>query len=348
MTKSLADSFLDKDAPSLVERYRPSQTASAALLRQSLTTDGPDLISKRCEEFDIQDVESANLQEQQERELEPEAEKEREIERPPYSEPCKHRLHPAVERFVRSGNLDLSSTAFIWAFQSLKDTTASEHLDVTEFPRGLLVTQDFANTVVAFGRGSKYDAFKRDVRWILTSAEEGAPVSRMLIISPYEANQLIEDIEEFGCVRLHVYAPRQTLGVRPIDHLELFTIPARTAPVIIPHNFIVELNLFAGQLYFDSFSEYVHICNYLNLAWSATGAGVSTRADGFIDWQVSSAPQDRQAGFKNSPVRFLQILMGTIRRQCEGIERTHMGRVLDGLLLSEGEFSEVEEGLFVQ
>lgn len=53
-------------------------------------------------------------------------------------------------------------------------------------------------------------------------------------------------------------------------------------------------------------------------------------ADGFVS--------DNDAGLSSSPVPFLVFLMSTIRRNGEGITRTHMGRVLRGHILSEEEF----------
>ena len=40
----------------------------------------------------------------------------------------------------------------------------------------------------------------------------------------------------------------------------------------------------------------------------------------------------------NSPINFLKVLMTKIRGDCEGAEKTHMGKLLDGVLLDEREF----------
>jgi hypothetical protein len=49
--------------------------------------------------------------------------------------------------------------------------------------------------------------------------------------------------------------------------------------------------------------------------------------------------------FSDSPVKFLKVLMIKIRRNCESIDKTYMGRILDGRLLRPSEFREPEDGV---
>ena len=87
------------------------------------------------------------------------------------------------------------------------------------------------------------------------------------------------------------------------------------------------LNLFAGQIFFRSFEEYTNLCDLLGIAYRPTESVVHT--DGFI------ARGTGKWGLKNSPVKFLRVLMSTVRKDSESIARTDMGKLLDGEILEE-------------
>jgi hypothetical protein len=106
----------------------------------------------------------------------------------------------------------------------------------------------------------------------------------------------------------------------------------------------VQLNLFTGQLYLGSFKEYVEVCAFLGLAWEKAEEGCVVAADGFI-MQDNSGTRTSSSMFSDSPVKFLKVLMMKIRRNCEGIDKTHMGRILDGRLLRLSDFREPEDGV---
>ena len=62
---------------------------------------------------------------------------------------------------------------------------------------------------------------------------------------------------------LYTYAARPTLEYHPLDSIDLFTEGAAFDAKMVPRNLIIELNIFAGQLYFDSRKEYIDVCKYL-------------------------------------------------------------------------------------
>lgn len=51
----------------------------------------------------------------------------------------------------------------------------------------------------------------------------------MLIISPFEANQLQARVRASIAVRMHLYAPRQIQGYSSLDSLTLYTVPGRSS-----------------------------------------------------------------------------------------------------------------------
>ena len=342
MSQSQAQRFLEEESRTLEERYRPMSNSYTNSDCQVHSGESHDLMMERCRQFDDLDFNSATLHEEQERELSPEVEQERQVQKPEPAQPAPHRLHPDLRNFVSTGTPVEGSDAYHSAFQTLLDSSAAVHLDVAQFPRELWVTSDFARTVIPYGLSYISDSYQRSVQWILTSvigSKSGKHIiQHMIIISPYEAQELLPYIKHSTNVTLHLYAPRPNQGYRPLDHLDLYTIPTRSGKLGMPRHLVMQLNLFAGQLYFDSFVEYVEVCNMLGLAWEAAGDGCNIAADGFIDLN-SEGRLVNKSSFTGSPVKFLQVFMTKIRRNCEGIDKTHMGAVLDARLLTQSDFT---------
>ncbi|KAL4944048.1 hypothetical protein BDV06DRAFT_220625 [Aspergillus oleicola] len=344
MSTSQAEEFLEPESQTLEQRYRPRPDSSVPPI-VAPESDGENetirQILQRCSEFENVNFHSTQLQEEQERQLAPEVEEERQVERPSPANPEEHLLHPDLRLFVSAGTLKKGSSAFIPAFQSLKKTSTAEFLDTSEFTSALLVTSDFARTVqLPRGASSVLDDYQRPVQWILTGTSEGGKyVKHMVIISPYEANELHSEVLKSKFVMMHIYAPRQNRSFSPLDELRLFTIPTAPAnPLPIAAHLRIELNLFAGQLYISSMAEYRAICEFLGLASTATSEGMTVAADGFILSTPGNQPLPSM--FKSSPIKFLKVLMSQIRKDGQEIDKSHIGRILDGKLLCEDDFKD--------
>ena len=344
ISQDYAKRFLEDESQSLEKRYRPQSITDIAAfdVRQNKSLE---LIMERCREFDSLKFSSAKLQEEQERELSPEIEQERQVQKPAPSQPAVHSIHPDLIKFVSTGMLMNSSKAYKPAFEALRTTSAAVHLEVSQFADSVLVTADFANTVQVFGSSYISDMYQRPVQWILmnTSARSSShkAVEHMMIISPHEAHVLLPEIRKSETVALHLYAPRPNLGFRSLDGLDLYTVPWRTV-ARLPQLLILQLGLFAGQLYLGSFEEYVLMCEFLGLAWENAEESCVVAPDGFI-MRHNSSRKDCGSRFSNSPVKFLKVLMTKIRRNCEGIDKTHIGAILDGRLLRRSDFGEPED-----
>ncbi|OJJ65727.1 hypothetical protein ASPBRDRAFT_79658 [Aspergillus brasiliensis CBS 101740] len=340
ISTSQAEGFLEPESQSLEQRYSPGCNNVLSLSSQCPDDADSRRILDRCREFATMKFSAAQLQEEQERELAPEIEQERQVQRPAPAEPEPHSVHPDILSFVATGHLDASSAAVKPAFMVLKDTSAARYLDVAQFPSELLVTIDFARTV-RLPKLSARDSYQRAVEWVLMStghpSEDGRPVGHMVIISPYEANKLHADIRGSSAVTLHLYAPRQNQSSYPIDRLDLYTIPKNlsTRPLRVPESLRIQLNLFAGQLYISSYNEYCEICRFLGVAFTAAPGGLAVAADGFI-------VENQQAGakFTQSPLRFLKVFMSQIRKDGQEIDKTHLGKILDGKLLLMADFQD--------
>ena len=344
---SLAQEFLEEESQNLEARYRyRSREQNQQTLDCASGSDGDvsilKKIAQRCNLYEGLETSSSGLQEEQERELAPEIEQERQLERPAAAEPAVHRLHPDVEYFVNTGRIEAleESDAFMLAFDIFKATTASQHMNMDSFPRALIATREFEQTVKRPRMtGSCMDSYLRPVQWVLMGRGEDGGTSTMVIISPYEANKLMQKIQASKFVSLHLFAPRINQGFRPLDHLGLYAIPANLEHPT-PLHLRIELMLFAGQPYFCSFQQYVEVCKYLCLAHKAESGDGSVGADGFIDPSSHGPARDPNSIVTESPVKFLKALMTSVRRAGEGIGRTHLGRLLDGALPGEDDFEE--------
>ena len=346
MTVDQANKFLEVESQSLEDRYRPRSITDAPSSMQVGQNENINLIIERCREFNDLKFNSATLQEEQERELSPEIEQERQVQKPAPAQPAAHNIDPELIKFVSTGIPTSGVKGYKPAFEVLQNTSAAAYLDVSQFPPDLLVTDDFARTIQISGRSYIADSYQRQVQWILTSkcASITNTAKHMMIISPYEAQEALPDIKKSRHVTLHLYAPRPNLSFRAMDTLDLYTVPAGRAAFILPRSLIVQLNLFAGQLYLSSFREYIKVCSLLGLAWEKADDSLVVAADGFI-LQDSRGMGTSKSTFSDSPVKFLKVLMTKIRRNCEGIDKTHIGRILDGRLLRPSDFGESEQGV---
>jgi hypothetical protein len=343
MSESHATKFLEPESQSLEHRYRPGTVAHIMPLSRAGENENLQHILNRCSQFDKLEHHAASLQEEQERELSPEIMRERELQRPPPAEPATHYVHPELNAFVVDGTLQRNSEVFKPAFETLRSTSAATHGDVSQFPSDVLVTVDFASTIQSSGECTLLDAYQRPVQWVLTSVGNSCDntVKHMVIISPYEAHILQTDIRRSKAVRLHLYAPRSNLAIRPMDGLDLYVVSRMSGMPTLPPHLITQLNLFAGQLYLRSFENYVEVCTTLGLTWRKAEEGSIIAADGFIV-RNASGQLTSGSGFRESPVTFLRVLMTKIRRNCEEIDKTHVGAILSGQLLRPSDFGEQE------
>ncbi|UNI16722.1 hypothetical protein JDV02_003134 [Purpureocillium takamizusanense] len=341
---NIAKAFLEDEAQSLEVRYRPNHTG---FQHTSEDFDFPadqailDQVVERCELYGEMELSSSRLREEQERELAPEIEQERQLERPAPATPAEHSVHADVREFVKTGLINEATRddAFALAFDVLKKTSASAYLDLDLFPQTLLVTRDFERTVILTRTADVcIDSYLRPVQWILSNGQEYGEKTTFVILSPYEANELIPEIETSQAVILHLFSPRTNQALRPLDCLNLYTIP-RAPFQPIPMRIRIELLLFSGQHYFASYEQYVRVCEFLCLAHEATSEDRLVQPDGFIEPAHHPQSRDVSGIFKQSPVKFLKALMTQVLRSGRGIDKTHLGRLLEGVLLTREDFT---------
>jgi hypothetical protein len=342
---NVAKLVLEPEARSMQDRYdSPIDSSTTSLLPdlgRNVLLQRPEevkLIREKIEAFGGRSLNRASLQEEQERELAPEAEQERQVERTPSRKPARHSLHDELRQMVTSGHLKSTSTAFIPAFKALENTGAAVRFDLNTWPSALLATVDFARTTQS-DKAQRQDDFLRSVQWILACRNSGI----LVILSPYEANELLPLLRDQKTMALHVYSARTSASMLPLDSLRFCPVPtlaSQSWPNPI-ENQIQQLNLFAGQLYLKNMTEYHAMCNFLGLCSRPPNDQVDVASDGFV------APKDREkydkdmfkiCRFHKSPVDMLRLLV-ELRRKGQSFDKSHMGAILGGQLLKERHFA---------
>jgi hypothetical protein len=329
MNADRVESLLEPEALSLEQRYGHEGTHNADQLLEATDPSRAiqlHAIREKCREFEVLSFGTASLQEEQERELAPENEREQQVQLPPPSSPAPHNLAEDVRYFVTYGTLLTPSDDFRPALETLRGTTAAGKYDEAAWPSDLLVTADFARTVQGT-HGEPLDSFLRPVHWIVSCRAKDAVV--FAILSPYEVQELLPTIREKKNVTLHVYSPHLIASARSLADLSFCSLPV-TEP--LPRSDLSQqLHLFAGQLYFRAYEEYVSLCNFLGLCSQRPdeGEGCEVACDGF------TAGTSR---FVTGQVPFIRMILA-FRRKGQSFAVSHMGSILNGELVTRERFS---------
>lgn len=199
----------------------------------------------------------------------------------------------------------------------------------------ILASRDFATVLVGFS--DKTDNYIRPVNWILSSIASGVPV--LVIISPFEANALLPNIRASMHVHLHIYTPRVISTMKPCDDLRFYSIPSLPVQWMPLEALILQLNIFAGQLYFPHHSTYVQLCRFLGIYIAdVEGQGAfEVQSDGFIRPEDRPPTANQPSLFDQSPIPMLKNLF-SIRRKGVGYLPTHIGKLLSAQRLTNEDF----------
>ncbi|OBZ77711.1 hypothetical protein A0H81_01991 [Grifola frondosa] len=293
-------------------------------------------LRQRCMELGVMSLSESRMDEEQEREVDHEVEREQEVERPPKAKAATHRVHPHIKEFIRTGTFPLPSPAIVPAFSNLSASAADQHIGVWS-PR-LLASLDFSTTIERQGI-DKADDYLRPVTWILSSVAKNK--TTLVILSPYEVNELLPSIRCSTKVRLHIYTPRVTRAMKPCDDLSLYCILPSPAFWTPPPPLIMQLNIFGGQLYLPDYETYLQTARFLGIYTDDIPRDlVQIQSDGFILPKHRPAQIKTLSPFDTTPLPFLKALLG-LRRKGMGYSSTHLGKILRARLLTDDDFDNV-------
>jgi hypothetical protein len=297
-------------------------------------------IRARCREFGIRPGQSSALLEEQERELAHEKEEERQVQRAAGAEPRCHSLDPALITLVDTG-LYPRSLKHVSLLECLQKTT--QHSTLSQLSdsffqsKQLLATKDFSRAI-ALSSGDCMDDFLRAVQWVLTAAKSPG---KLLLLSPFEANELLPRVRASENASLHMYSPRTSRNVRSIEDLNFFTVSPRH-DFTRPHSRVMhELNLFSGQLFFRDQESFEEVCHMLGLWLGEIPDELQGKIDsgGFAqDEDVRQSLGIHNCLFRKSSLVALRELVGW-RRKGQGYTLTHVGLMLHGNNLGDDEFA---------
>jgi hypothetical protein len=253
---------------SLLESFKNDGILLSEEVREILNNILAEVVA-RCEELIPEKCHFTQLlEEEQEKELENELEEEKEPDPPREAKPNKHRLDPAVSTAIKLGRLPETSTESTIkplpsAFENTKMTQEFDS-QIHCWGSEVLVTQDFINSIILANVHENVDEFLRPPAWVVSLGRNPEQV-RLLLISPYEANELIHKFRA-GQVNsiLHLYTPRLLAGQKDIlIDKEGLNLPP--IPVSIPRQVLAPLSLFAGTLYFQDAEEETAFANFLGI-----------------------------------------------------------------------------------
>lgn len=279
---------------------------------------------------------SAYVHEEQEREIACEVEREQQVSRPPSYQPNKHSLHNDVRHFATFGEFpgNRPSKAVTLAFHGLANTSAGKADHPRLLAPRLYSTLDF-NKTAKESQNNLMDDFCKPVNWILSSVHSDI----LLIVSQYEANELITIVRKSKNSRLNIYAPRLTKPMRSFRHLDFFGIGANISTQ--PNDSMTRcLELFSGSLYFSSFEEYKNFRSLLGLITDYLGElpDGSMTNEGFVKFFTRMSLQwPLDSPFTESPLPFLSALIH-IRTKGSGYQQSHIGTIIKAMPLSAERF----------
>ena len=326
----LRNAWLQPESRTLEEMYLVAPGASTST---SAEINSIPSLSERIERLGVTKSVDVRMAEEQEREVNHEVERERHIERPPKVQPAQHIIYGDVREFIETGKLPVSPKHISPLLAPVYMASALD--STTKWSPSPLATTDFITTILDDSNGMALTEYLRPVNWILSSGS--GKDSTVIVISPYEANALLPIIRKSKRVRLHIYAPRVTSTMRSFSDLTFYAIPdSRAEPWSAPAHVRMELNLFAGQLYFDRREEYERLCVMLALSMAHPGAE-DCEIDGFVPPMYRTG---EYSPFAKSKISILRTLVG-LRRKGMGYHRTHLGQILNANPLGEETLSSI-------
>ena len=117
---------------------------------------------------------------------------------------------------------------------------------------------------------------------------------------------------------------------------KLYTIPPLPSDWTPPWALIDQLNVFAGQLYLTNNASYLRLCRFLDVPTSTTDFPNDTAIRRNL-FEIPGSLEEMEITFSGSPLPAVMALLA-IRSRGRPFAETHMGKILQGQLLTEKDF----------
>ena len=265
-----ASNFIEMEHQSLNDLYAPlalhGENTPNSLIDMNRSNTNPQVkkLIKIWDQIDPNSSRTASVHEEHEREVAHEVESEIQIERPPKATPYNRAVDLRIKAFIlyaSEENLRVFPTTAILKHTSI---TQAKTNNPPLFWNHLHVSTDFAQTV----QHDILDQYLRPVHWILVP--KTLPIESLLLISQYEANQLMHDIlSPSSSVLLLNYEPRVTRSMLSVEASSYPSTPLeKEAWGRFTPELMLELHLFAGQLYLNTYEDYMLLVRELGDAKS--------------------------------------------------------------------------------
>ena len=279
----------------------------------------------------------AEIEVETEKEVSKEVEKIKEMDKPPAFEPHDPVASTELKAAIQTGILDAKH--FIPAFSIFRDTSAAKVMDEPEaWYDCLCATRDFVTTIK--DRSSKKDTSLKPVNFILSF--EFSP-DLLLVISQYEANEIIPLVKASAKAILHVYSPRVSRAMETYDELDFYRVTSTLRPYTPPPKVQALLNIFAGQLYFSDQHHYAQMCDFLGVL--KKGRKIRTFQNAavcdstkFVDKKTREWKHWAESPFSSNPLKFVQTVL-SLRRKGQDFSRSTMAKICNGEEPNDDEFA---------
>ncbi len=258
LSSEVITAFREKEEQRLHDLYAPASLKDNILpgiieSSQKITNPVVQDLLEMWRGLDTAESEGASTHEEHEREIAHEVEQETQIQRPPKAQALPRAVDTDLQDFINTGRLE-NFMKFPIVYDHIAKMTSVQFDGQDPWPH-LRATKDFASTVECPQSGY-YDSYLRPINFVLTCKREVKPWF-LLIISQFEANEFLRKIQDPDSgVRLQIYEPRVMKSMTAVD--------VGTEPVSrsvddwqsLSSGIRRELNLFAGQVYLNSYKDY--------------------------------------------------------------------------------------------
>jgi hypothetical protein len=359
MMENLAGQCLEAEVLELKSMYGPSKTFQtiseiyAARHEHSSICSSDEIhqaVSRRLENFSgRKKLLTQLLDEEQQRELEreQEQEEERQQKRPLPAHPCEPVLHKEIKSLCDLQgpmmNLSKFSSVFCPVSEAFLGTSLYRDCQPWCWQENLWISNEFKRVIET--RGELLDSFLRPPRWIVVYRNK-----HLIFVSAYEANWLMgqlhflyrkQTMNEPSTTTLRLLLPRTKRDQSIFINTTALTMPpsiessSGAVPFPIQIQWLVELFVFNGSLYFESNDEQTAYCQCLGVCQKPRTAAEEEAfkkgwiaEDGYVDnLEHRFSLQLNQCRFRSNPLAFVRKLV-EIRNHIHAPSTSHVSSII--------------------